>query len=168
MEALIVRHVADRIASSIYILRAWWEESSFPLALVGIHSCVFALSSLSACLLLDVLCWRAIVSVRDLCSLDAWEHGWGSSCSVCKAALGVVRVEGVLWLHGWHSFLFSWGSSCVALHMGGIPFPPSRRLDYPIPYMHAWLEACVVRMGAPHDDTFTLWKVEREIMCYKW
>ena len=67
---------------------------------------------------------------------------------VCKAALGVVRVEGVLRLHGWHSFLFSWGSSCVALHMGGIPFPPSRRLDYPIPYMHAWLE--LVWLGWEH------------------
>ena len=26
---------------------------------------------------------------------------------VCKAALGVVRVEEALWLHGWHSFLLS-------------------------------------------------------------
>ena len=67
---------------------------------------------------------------------------------VCNAALGVVRLEGALGLHGWNSFLLSRGSSCVALHMGGIPFPPSWRLDCPIPYMHAWLE--LVWLGWEH------------------
>lgn len=37
-----------------------------------------------------------------------------------------------------------------------------------IPTVHSCkARACVVRMGAPHDDTFALCEVERETMCYK-
>ena len=55
---------------------------------------------------------------------------------VCKVALDVVRVEGALWLHGWHTIPLSW------------------RLDYPILYMHARLE--LVWLGWEHPMMITL------------